>query len=280
MSIGRYLRRHMAAPTVRRLDMLGEMLVEQHLKQLLSTAPYTEPNRLEPFGFRSFSQNDEDGIIQEIFRRLAVERGTFVEFGVQDGMQNNSRLLLYKQWKGLWIEADAKCIQEIQRAFAAELKSGQLKVLHSFVTRENITELIASAGLGEIDLLSIDIDGNDYWIWQAIGLRPKVVIMEYNAKFRPPVEWVMTYNPEHRWDYTDYQGASLTSLDNLARQKGYVLVGTCMAGVNAFFVRDDLVAGQFAKADVASLFNPPRYYFQHLLSPGHPTSKNGPYESI
>lgn len=280
MSVGRYLRRHLAVPTVRRLDMLGELLVEQHIKQLLSTSPYNEANRLEPFGFRSFSQNDEDGIIQEIFRRLALERGTFVEFGVQNGMQNNTRLLLYKQWQGLWIEADAKCIQEMRGAFASELKSGQLKVLHSFVTRENIAALIASAGLGEIDLLSIDIDGNDYWIWEAIGLRPKVVIMEYNAKFRPPADWVMAYNPDHRWDYTDYQGASLSSLDKLGRQKGYVLVGTCLAGVNAFFVRADLVADQFAKADVASLFNPPRYYLQHLLSSGHPSGKYGPYELI
>lgn len=280
MSIGRYLRRHLAVPTVRRLDMLGELLVEQHIEQLLSGAPYNQANRLEPFGFRSFSQNDEDGIVQEICRRLALERGTFVEFGVQNGMQNNTRLLLYKQWKGLWIEADAKCVRDMRHAFASELKSGQLKVLHSFVTRENISELIASAGLGEIDLLSIDVDGNDYWIWQAIELRPKVVIMEYNAKLRPPTEWVMTYNPRHNWDYTDYQGASLASLDKLGRQKGYVLVGTCLAGVNAFFVRADLLGGLFAAADVASLFNPPRYYLQHLLISGHPAGKFGPYESI
>lgn len=280
MSIGRYLRRHLAAPAVRRLDMLGELLVEQHIEQLLNTSPYNEANRLEPFGFRSFSQNDEDGIIQEIFRRLALERGVFVEFGVQDGMQNNTRLLLYKQWKGLWIEADAKCVRAMQSTFASELESGQLKVLRSFVTRENICELIASAGWDEIDLLSIDIDGNDYWIWEAIDLRPKVVIMEYNAKFRPPTAWVMAYNPHHRWDYSDYHGASLVSLDTLGRQKGYVLVGTCLAGVNAFFVRSDLVADQFATADVARLFNPPRYYLQQLLDSGHPSRKHGPYESI
>lgn len=280
MGIGRYLRRHIAAPTVRRLDMQAELLLEMHLRALLNTAPYSTPRRLEPFGFRSFSQNDEDGIVQEILRRIGVSSGTFVEFGVQNGLQNNTRLLLYRGWRGLWIEADVKACRYMERAFKKELAARQLRLLCGFVTKENIDELIQSAQLGDIDLLSIDIDGNDYWIWDAITLRPRVIVIEYNATFRPPTKWVMEYNAAHRWDFTDYQGASLAALDELARRKGYTLVGTCVAGVNAFFVRDDLVQGLFCESDASALYNPPRYYVQHFMARGHPAGEFGPYRSL
>lgn len=280
MGLGRYLRERIAAPIVRRVDMQSELLLEMHIRELLRCEPYSSERRLERHGFRSFSQNDEDGIVQEIFRRIGVDRSVFVEFGVQDGLQNNSRLLLYRGWRGLWIEGDSDAYRRMQRSYRAELTSGLLQLRNSFVTKENIMDLIESARLGEIDLLSIDIDGNDYWIWDAITLRPRVVIIEYNAKFRPPTAWVMEYNPEHRWDYTDYQGASLQSLSNLARRKGYSLVGCGLAGVNAFFVRDDLVQDRFAEPDVAALYNPPRYYMQYFTSVGHPPRAFGPWRSL
>lgn len=280
MGLGRYLRERIAAPIVQRIDMQSQLLQEMHVRELLRSAPYNAPKRLEPHGFRSFSQNDEDGILQEIFRRIGAETSTFVEFGVQDGMQNNSRVLLYRGWRGLWIESDAGCCQKMQASFRAELASGQLQLRNDFVTKGNIASLIESTGLGEPDLLSIDIDGNDYWIWEAITCRPRVVVMEYNAKFRPPTQWVMEYNPDHRWDYTDYHGASLQSLTNLARDKGYALVGCCLAGVNAFFVRNDLLGQSFAEADVASLYNPPRFYMQHFMSSGHPAGAFGAYRTL
>ena len=280
MGLGRYLRRHIAAPIVQRLDMQGELLLEMHLCQLLRASPYDAPKRLERHGFRAFSQNDEDGIVQEIFRRIGTGRKTFVEFGVQDGLQNNTRLLLYQGWRGHWIEADASACRSMRRAFAAEIATGQLQLCHGFVTTQNIVGLIEAAQLGDIDLLSIDIDGNDYWIWEAISLSPRVLVIEYNAKFPPPTTWVMQYNPQHRWDYTDYQGASLESLCELGRRKGYTLVGCCLAGVNAFFVRNDLLNDCFAPPDTSALYNPPRYYMQRFLASGHPTGPFGPYKSL
>lgn len=280
MGFGRYLRQKVAGPIMQRIDMQSQLLQEMHVRELLRSVPYNGPKRLEQHGFRSFSQNDEDGIVQEIFGRIGAETSTFVEFGVQDGMQNNSRLLLYRGWKGLWIEADVDACQSMQGSFRAELASGQLQLRHSFVTKDNINLLIESARLGELDLLSIDIDGNDYWIWEVISCRPRVVIMEYNAKFRPPTQWVMEYNADHRWDYSDYQGASLQSLANLAHAKGYALVGCCLAGVNAFFVRNDLLGQLFAEPDVAALYNPPRFYMQHFLSSGHPAGVFGAYRSL
>jgi hypothetical protein len=280
MGVGRYLRQNTTRPITERLDMQNELLCEMHLRQLLASSPYNQAKRLEPYGFRSFSQNDEDGIVEEIFRRIGVDKATFVEFGVGDGRQNNSRLLLYRQWKGLWIEANPKSVTRIERMFHAELAARQLQLRSSFITRDNIGPLIESAGLGELDLLSIDIDGNDYWIWDALSIRPRVVIVEYNAKFRPPTLWVMEYDEQHRWDLSDYHGASLQSLAELGRRKGYALVGCGLAGVNAFFVRDDLAGQHFPPAEVATLYNPPRFYLQAFLSAGHPAGSFGPYRSV
>jgi hypothetical protein len=107
-----------------------------------------------------------------------------------------------------------------------------------------------------------------------------VLVIEYNAKFPPPTTWVMQYNPRHRWDYTDYQGAALESLCELGRRKGYTLVGCCLAGVNAFFVRNDLLHDCFAQPDTGALYNPPRYYMQRFLPSGHPAGPFGPYKSL
>jgi hypothetical protein len=256
---------------------IGQMLCEMHVRELLSSPQYQDQHRVEPYGFRSFSQNDEDGIIQEIFRRIGEENRTFVEFGVGNGLQNNTRLLLYRGWKGLWIEADPSSCKKIRRSFARELSTGQLQLISEFVTRENIQSLIQSANLGPLDLLSIDIDGNDYWIWEAVELRPRVVTIEYNAKFHPPTHWVMEYNAAHQWNSSDYQGASLQSLADLSGRKGFRLVGCCLAGVNAFFVRQDLAADHFATEDAAYLYNPPRYYLQHFMPSGHPAGSFGAY---
>ena len=272
MGLARYLRRRVLGP-------IGQPFCDMHVRELLGSPHYQDPRRLEPYGFRSFSQNDEDGILQEIFRRVGENTRTFVEFGVGNGLQNNTRLLLYRGWRGLWIEADPSSCRKIRRSFAHELATGQLQLISELVTRDNIQALIESAKLGPLDLLSIDIDGNDYWIWEALELQPRVVAIEYNAKFHPPMHWVMEYNAAHEWNSSDYQGASLQSLADLSGRKGYRLAGCCLAGVNAFFVRRDLAAEHFPNEDVGYLYNPPRYYLQHFMPSGHPTGAFGPYRS-
>ncbi len=279
MGLAKYLRRKFIAPLTKTIDTQTQIVFEAHIREVLRAAPYNQPKRLEPYGFRSFSQNDEDGILQEIFARSGAVSHTFLEFGVQDGRQNNTLLLLLQNWRGLWIEADSAGCQAIRSSFRTQLASGQLRLEQKFVDIDNINALIDSVGGAELDLLSIDVDGNDYWIWKAVQSRPRVVVCEYNAKFRPPVKWVMTYNPQHRWDFSDYHGASLQSLANLGGEKGYTLVGCCLAGVNAFFVRDDLVGDRFCQPDVSALYNPPRYYMQNYLDVGHPLKTLGPFES-
>ena len=118
---------------------------------------------------QGLSQHDEDGIIQEIFRRIGTSARTFVEFGVESGVECNTVKLLVEGWRGLWIEANAQACNGIKANFEAFLKEKRLTLTQSLVTAENINGLIEKGGLkGEIDILSIDIDFNDYWVWKAI----------------------------------------------------------------------------------------------------------------
>lgn len=226
---------------------------------------------LEAYGYKVYSQNDEDGIIQEIFNRIGVTNKIFVEFGVQNGLESIGHYLLFQGWKGFWIEGSETYVEEIHYRFHPVLASRQLKCKHAFITRDNINMLLREASLPmEIDLLSIDIDGNDYYIWSEIDVvRPRVVIIEYNGKFPPDCDWKMAYNENHIWDGSDWHGASLKALELLGRKLGYQLVGTNISGVNAFFVRKDLAVGLFYEpATAEELYNPIRPALRHLS--GHP----------
>ena len=193
------------------------------------------------FERRVFSQNGEDGIIYELFRRIGTTNRYFVEFGVEDGLEcNSAQLARCANWNGLFIEGNRASFNRLQRNYAG---LSNLRFAHHFVTRENIVQIFRAHGVPqEPDLLSIDIDGNDYWVWQSLEeFRPRVVVIEYNAMYPPPARWIMSYNPGHAWDGTSYHGASLTSLTELAHAKQYSLVGTDSHGVNAFFVQNTLL---------------------------------------
>ena len=121
------------------------------------------------------------------------------------------------------------------------------------------------------DLLSIDIDGNDWYVWEAVkSIQPRVVCIEYNGKFPPDLSWKQAYNERHKWDLTDWQGASLKEMETLGREKGYVMVGTNLTGANAFFVRKDLYTpDKFMDGQSAEqLYNPYRAHLK-FESPGH-----------
>ncbi|GBR75245.1 hypothetical protein NO1_2262, partial [Candidatus Termititenax aidoneus] len=148
-------------------------------------------------------------------------------------------------------------------------------VINAFITAANINQLISLDGncSGEIDLLSIDIDGNDYWVWEAIScIKPRMVVIEYNAKFPPTHEWVMKYDEKHIWCGDDEQGASLKSLELLGARLGYQLVGTNWNGVNAFFVKKEAAKNLFPQpAQAENLYNPTRWGIQYVS--GHPSRK-------
>jgi hypothetical protein len=254
---------------------------ERYVKELLDQEKYRDPLRLEPFGFKVYSQNDEDGIIAEIFRRIGSPSGTFVEFGVGDGLESNTLYLLLQGWCGLWIDGNERYVTKIRSRFDAVIQSNRLSVAHSFIMRDNINPLIGRFVQGEIDLLSVDIDGNDYHIWESIEvIQPRLVVIEYNAKFPPPISLAPAYVPNSVWQGDDYMGASLEALVRLGKRKGYSLVGCNITGANAFFVRDDLIADKFAQPfTAANHYHPPRYFLTALYTAGHRPSW-GPYVEI
>jgi hypothetical protein len=232
---------------------------------IVSNSHYDDPRRLTRFGFKAYSQADEDGLIEEIFNRIGTKTRRFVEFGVGNGLENNSHYLLIKGWRGAWIEGDSKKVLAIRRKFDPLIRSGQLWIERLFITRDNINDKIKElTGSEDIDLLSVDVDGNDYEVLSAIScIRPRVVIVEYNPKFRPPVEWIMKYDASHTWDGTDDYGASLKSFELLLASRSYSLVGCSITGVNAFFVRNDLVSEEiFLPPFVAENHYEP---YRHLL---------------
>jgi hypothetical protein len=222
-----------------------------------------EPKRLLSHGFKVYSQHDEDGITEAIFNRIGTTNKFFVEFGAGDGLENGTLYCLLKAWSGVWIDGSAISVDAIETGFKDFIASKRLKVHYSFLTAENIEQIFSEMEVPEeFDLLSIDIDNNDYWVWQAIQkYSPRVVAIEYNASFKQTVACVVPYSPTSIWDHTNYYGASLKALELLGRRKGYCLVGCNYTGVTAFFVREDLVGRHFAEPfNAENHYEPPRYF--------------------
>jgi hypothetical protein len=226
-------------------------------------------------GFKSYSQSDEDGVLDEIFERIGEGGRTFAELGCGNGLENNSHLLLLKGWRGVWVDGDPKNIAFIESYLPARTR--RLTVLEAFVTRENAVHLVSrglqgiEARLGDLDLLSVDLDGNDLQVLLALleTAEPRVICIEYNAKYRLPVEIELPYDPAHSWAQDDYQGASLARI--LSKLDGrYTLVCCNVSGVNAFFVRNDL-ANAFPVYSPEALFQPPRYHLI-MIEAGHAPS--------
>lgn len=195
--------------------------------------------------FRVFSQWGEDGIVRHLTQVVPIERPFFVEFGVEAYHEANTRFLLTDaNWSGLVLDSDAHAIDRIRRSRIHWLHD--LTAVQAWLTRENVDEALSTHGAeGPIGLLSIDVDGMDYWIWDAIEcVSPAIVIAEYNFRFGREASVTVPYAPDfdRRRAHPSllYYGASLTALARLGARKGYDLIGCGSAGLNAFFVRRDL----------------------------------------
>jgi hypothetical protein len=207
-------------------------------------------NSLEQVEFKVSSQWGEDGIIDWLVERAEIpdHLRSFVEFGVESYTEANTRFLLQnRNWRGLVMDGSPAQIERLKKE--TRLFWGwDLTAKAAFITRENINDLIAGAGFsGEIGLLSVDIDGNDYWVWEAISaVRPVFCICEYNAVFGDVWPVSIPYEPHFTRTRAEcrnlYFGASIAALRSLASRKGYEFLGTNSAGVNAFFVRKDYAA--------------------------------------
>ena len=263
-------------PVVR--DLHEIRLILQHMENQLSAqqairlldfdlqhhARYGDPRRLPRYQSQVCSQNGEDGIIHEIFRRIGTTARIFAEVGVENGFENNTAFLLSQGWTGFWIDGGNTFLRTLQNR--EDLPEDCLKYLVSFVTNENIAALFEQLGVPtEFDLLSIDIDQNTYYAWEGLRpFRPRVVVVEYNAAIPPDVDWKVHYRANRTWNGTQNFGASLKAFEILGRQLGYSLVGCEFMGDNAFFVRNDLLAEKFAEPFTSeNHYEPPRYPMRH-----------------
>jgi hypothetical protein len=265
----------------RRVHTLAVIERERYVSEILSDPAYDDKKRLLRSGFKVYSQNDEDGIIQEIFFRIGHRSKTFVEFGVENGLENNTLKLLLEGWRGVWLEGSQKHVERVNEKFSDVIQEGRLQVKQAFVDRDNINGLISQFFSNEIGLVSIDIDGNDIYILEVLeAVSPMAIVIEYNGKFPPPISIAQAYNAMHRWKGTDYGGSSLSAITKVADRKGYSLVGCNVMGVNAFFVRNDLLGDKFCPPYTAeNHYQPARYFLWQTFIAGHEPDW-GPYVTI
>ena len=244
--------KHITQQLIRTSNSTSQLLLEE----LLKNPKFDDPLRLERYGYCAASQNEEDGLLAEVFNRIGVEHKTFFEFGVGSGLQNCTLHFLLQGWRGWWIEINKPKVNFMRKYFADAIASGQLTLDDTNIDAENINSICETLNIdAEIDLLSIDIDGNDYHVFRALeAVKPRVVVLEYNPIFPPPIEMIGAYDANYVHAEDTYIGASLQSLTNLCGKKGFTLVGCSVGGVNAVFVRSDLAEGKFASPSTASNF--------------------------
>jgi len=200
---------------------------------------------LHAYEFSYYSQNGEDGLILHLLSRIGVTGHYIVEVGIEDGREcNSANLILNCGWQGCLVEAASDWADKAKRYFDECHVSDRIRLLNLMATPENLQQQLQQAGVPvEPDVLSIDIDSYDYWLWSSItSFSPRLVVIEYNASFGPERSVTVPYQAQWTPGSKYYHGASITALTRLGRDKGYVLAGCDSRGVNAFFVREDLAA--------------------------------------
>jgi len=218
-----------------------------------------------------FSQNGEDGIIRYIFSQIGFDSRYFVEFGFGAHQCNSLRLILHENFKGLMMDGS----EEQCRIFNLTCKAKGISDVHAvnaFIDRDNLEHLIRSNNIpAEIDFLSIDVDGNDYWFWRCLQcINPRVICIEYNSGIGSKYSWTIPYNKEferfsaHPSGF--FAGASIKALESLGEKKGYRLIGCDTTGTNAFFLRNDLGNNQIPTLKASEAFRPHQNWIQRGIS--------------
>jgi hypothetical protein len=240
------------------------MRIEQlSIKKRYQNLPTELLPNISSTGFKCFSQFEEDGKLLFLFSLLGMDQKTFVEFGSDDGINSNSANLYFNhEFNGVFIDGNSKAIERGRYFFNKHRNlTGEPPVfVENMITAENINELIKSGGVeGEIGLLSVDIDGNDYWVWKAIDVvKPQVVIIETHNEFGLN-DIVVPYDPNYFYPgkHPDYHGASPIAMTKLAKHKGYRLVGSNDLGFNFIYLRNDLLEEVIPEVSVDSLLTHP-----------------------
>lgn len=249
----------------RATPQVGPHEIQKYLAAMRDSLAAATPGNPAVHGWQSYSQCDEDGIIRECLRRIGLNAPlshTFIEVGCADGLENNTHQLVLDGFAGCWIDGSAEKIKYIEEALGG-LQAPALMARHAFVTLDSIEDVVrdcrAFLGTDDVDFFSFDIDGNDtHLVRKSLSIiRPKLICVEYNAKFPPPTRLEMRYAADHCWSGDDYFSASLQAWADLLT--GYVLVSCNLSGANAFFVRQDLASG-FVSHPIEALYQPARYW--------------------
>ena len=218
-------------------------------------------NEINNYEYKKTSQNNEDGIIEFIFDRIGLKKINFVEIGF-DFYQNNSLNFLGKVNKGLFIDGSEDKVIKLKSIITLLYPFNNIGVIKKFIDKENLNSIIDDHfhNNEEIDFFSIDVDGNDYYLFENLEVRPKVICIEYNFWYGPHVKCSVPYDKNFIWETgSTYSGASLNSLCELAKRKGYYLIALESHCVNAFFIRSDL-KNNFEIIDNIKYFRTPKYY--------------------
>jgi len=227
-------------------QQLDDLMILQGRALALQNAARAPFDRLQDAEFKVFSQFGEDGILQHLIRETGISRDetSFVEFGVQDYSESCTRFLLMNDhWRGMIIDGSKEYMDHVR---GQDLYwRHDLTAVTAWIDRDNINDLIGDAGFsGDIGILSVDIDGNDYWVWERINVvNPVIVVVEWNSVFGPDYSISVPYDPKFQREKAHYSnlfwGASIAAFEYLAGQKGYALMGSNTVGNNLFFVRKD-----------------------------------------
>ena len=251
------------AEQTQRLEKLHAIHAHAFELQVLNQDRYKDPKRLARYELSAFSQAGEDGIINEIFRRIGTADRTFLEIAAGYGDENCTRFLLTKGWRGVWVEGSEKRLAVLRANFKPFIDASALRVVSEFITESNVVERVSQQLFAEeLDLLSLDIDRNTYHILKPLlALKPRAIVVEYNAVFPPEIDWKVQAGPDKMWDGSTLFGASLKAFETLASDADYNLVGCDLTGVNVYFVRKDLCGDHFVSPYTAEEhFEPPRFF--------------------
>ncbi|WP_418316438.1 hypothetical protein [Piscinibacter sakaiensis] len=286
--------RKLASIPVRARQLQLEAMGVNKGTQLLLGQSWRESFRVEqrarPFEdveFRSYSQNGEDGILHYIFSLIGAGSRRCVEICAGSGIQcNSTNLIINHGWNGLLFDGNSQLIAKGRRFFSIHPDTSAFppQLVNAWITSDNINELISAAGVqGEVDLLSLDMDGIDWWVWDRIDvIRPRVVVAEVQIILGPDASLTVPNDPSFRAEFADgcgiYCGASIAAFVKLARRKGYRLVGCQRYGFNAFFLRDDVGAEIFPEVPAANCFRHP--FAQWAQDRFYPRVKDRPWVEV
>ena len=256
---------------------INEYLSKLYINEIHKKLKETNKNLYALDGYKIYSQNDEDGIIESIFKDIGITNKLFCEIGIGNAIENNTHNLILNNWTGLWIDINPKFIDKLKKKI--KLKSKTLDLIISKITPQNINNIIKKSyqfnNITEIDFLSIDIDSYDLACIKELEiLSPRLICIEYNSKIRPKTKIKIKEITKFKWEYDDYFGSSLRTIDDVMEKKGYKLIATNITGSNAFYIKKKLIDLCKTKdQSLEDLYSPPNFELFNYNVTHAPTNK-------